>query len=227
MGHLTEQAAGEGSAPSSVYRAIIDNRQVGFAQPEPTSREMLSEAGLHPADDFALIILEPHGTRALGLDQRVDLRQPAEKKFRAFKTDRIYRFTIDERGYEWGVAIVSEPKLREIGHVPGDEELVRKLADGMEIPLAPGDKLDLGGPVTEHLRTKKKLITVFYDGGPKRIDARVYTTEQLEKKFEVPAGYLLNYVNEHGQLVTMKPEQHLHVREGMKFFSQAPGGGSA
>lgn len=226
MEHATQHAEAGSSSPSA-FRANIDDRQVDFAHPEPEGRKVLAGAGCDPADDFVLIELELHGTRSIGLDERVDLRGPHEKAFRTFKSDRIYCFTVDSRGYEWGVAVIPEPELRQIAHVSDDEVLVIEYPHGKEVVFGPDGKLDLGGPHTEHLRTKKRLITVFYDNEPKPIPAGVYTTEELKKLFEVPPGYLLNVVNEHGQLEPLKPEQRLHVREGMKFFSQAPGGGSA
>ena len=52
-------------------------------------------------------------------------------------------------------------------------------------------------------------------------------TEQLIKILGVPTGYLLNFLNAAGQLVTLKPDEMLRLRQGMKFFSQVPCGGSA
>jgi hypothetical protein len=227
MEKVAEHHPAGGHPSASGYAALIDRRQIDFAHPEPEGREILAAAGCHPADDFILVWLEDHGTRSIGLDERVDLRAPHEKAFRTFRSDRIFRFTIDARGYDWGVAVISEPELREIAHLPEDEVFVVKRPDGKEAVLEPHDKLDIATPETVHLLTRKRLITVFYDNKPKTIPAGVYTTEQLIKEFEVPAGYLLNVVNENGQLVTLKPNEHLHVREGMKFFSQAPGGGSS
>src|SRR5204863_8189282 len=93
--------------------------------------------------------------------------------------------------------------------------------------LAPGDQITLAAEGTERLRTAKRLVTVYIDGTPKKIARGVYTTEQLIAALGVQPGYLLNVVNEEGQLVTLQPDQHLRVREGMKFFSQVPCGGSS
>jgi len=227
MEQVAAHDPGAGPSPAPAYHAIIDRRQVDFAHPEPEGCQMLSAAGCHPADDFVLVWLEKHGTRSISLDEPVNLRTPHEKAFRTFKSDRVFLFTIDERGYEWGVAVIPEPELREIAHLPEDEVLVLKRPDGKDVVLGPGDSLDLNKPGTEHLHTAKRLATVFYDNKPKTIPAGVYTTEQLMKEFEVPAGYLLNVVNKDGQLELLKPNQHLRVHEGMKFYKQAPGGGSS
>ncbi len=218
-----QRAGGNGHGPA---HAVINHRPIEFTHPEPDGLQMLGAAGDHPADDFVLIALDAHGTHSIGLDQRVDLRKPGPHDFRSFKSDRIFSFTINGRGYEWGVAVIPEPELREIGHVPEDDVLVLK-RDGKDVVLGLEDKLDLGKAGTEHLHTKKRLVKVFYDTEPKEIPAGVYTTEELIKVLEVPAGYLLNVVDEHGQLVTLKPGQRIRVHEDQKFFSQVPSGGSS
>ncbi len=215
-----------GRSPTCTYAAAIDGRPIAFTNPMPAGQQMLSAAGDHPADDFILIELEAHGTRSIALDEHVDLRRSGPLDFRSFKSDRIFCFTIDGRGYEWGAAIIPEPELREIGHVPEDEVLLLK-RDGKDVVLGPEAQLDLATPGTEHLHTKKRLVTVFYDTEPKKIPAGVYTTEELIQVFGVPAGYLLNVVIDHGQLVTMKPGQRIRVHEDQKFFSQVPSGSSS
>ena len=87
--------------------------------------------------------------------------------------------------------------------------------------------LDLGQAGTEHLHTEKRLITVFFENDPREIPRGTYTTEQLKKLFGVQQGYVLEFINEEGQLTPMKPEQKVRVKEGMKFFEQVPCGGSS
>ena len=88
-----------------------------------------------------------------------------------------------------------------------------------------GHQAGVLGAADEH--EQKKLIEVFIDDAPKEIARGTYTTEQLLTLLEVKSGYLLNLLDEHGQLQPLQPGEHVHVKEGMKFYSQAPGGGSA
>lgn len=87
----------------------------------------------------------------------------------------------------------------------------------------------VGGPAagTEHLHTEKHLITVFFENEPREIRPGVYTTEQLKQLFGVQDGYVLELINEEGQLTPLKPAAKLHVKAGMKFFEQVPCGGSS
>lgn len=215
------------SASSNTYATTVGRRVVNFADPVPEGRQILSAAGFDPADEHVLIQLLRHGTRSIGLDEPVDLREEGREAFEAFRTDRVFRFTLDDRGYDWGAGAIKEPRLREIAAVPEDEVLVLELRDDGDCDLGPDDEVALTGEGTEHLRTAKRLITVTLDGVEKKIARGVYTTEQLIKILGVPAGYLLNFLNATGQLVTLKPGEPLRVRQGMKFFSQVPCGGSA
>jgi hypothetical protein len=224
---FTPSTSEPGRDPTGKFQAVIDGRAVTFADPVTLGRQLLSAAGNDPADDFVLIQLERHGTRSIGLDEPVDLRQPGREAFRTFKSDRIFRFTIDGRGYEWGAPIIREAELRELAAVPEDDALLLERQDEKDLALGPGDEINLAKAGTEHLRTAKRLITVYLDDVPKKIAPGTYTTEQLIERLGVSAGYLLNVVNERGQLETLQPGQHLHLREGMKFFSQVPCGGSS
>lgn len=81
------------------------------------------------------------------------------------------------------------------------------------------------GEAGEHAH--KKLIEVFIDDVEKEIPRGTYTTEELLTLLEVKPGYLLNLLNDKGQLEPLQPGERVHVKEGMRFYSQAPGGGSA
>ena len=146
--------------------------------------------------------------------------------FRAFKTDRIFRFTLNGHGFEWGADKIPEPELRAIGHVPDDEVLVLEL-DGVDLDLKPTDVLDLGEAGTEHLHTEKRFVTVFFENKPREIARGVNPTEQLKQLFGVQEGYVLEVINDEGQLTPLKPGAKLRVKGGMKFFEQVPCGGSS
>jgi hypothetical protein len=81
------------------------------------------------------------------------------------------------------------------------------------------------GDTDEHTHTK--LVEVYIDDVPKQIPRGTYSTEQLMKLLDVRQGYLLNLLDEKGQLKPLEPGEHVHVKDGMRFYSQAPGGGSA
>ena len=205
----------------------VNDVEVKFADPVPDGGQILGEAGFLPAADHVLIQLLRHGTRSVGLDESVDLRQKGAEAFRAFKSDRVFLFTIDGRGYEWGAAKITESELRGITAI-GDDEVFALQRDGKDIPLAAEDIVDLGDSGTEHLHTSKRLVTVYLDDDvQKRIPSGTYTTEELIGVLGVEAGYLLNVLNAEGELVPLEPGQKTVIKDGMKFFSQVPCGGSS
>jgi hypothetical protein len=173
-----------------------------------------------------LIQLLRHSSRSVGLDEKVDLGAAGTEEFRAFKSDRIFRFTLNDHGYEWGVDKIPEPELRAIAHLREDEIILLD-RDGQEIDLQPTDVLDLGAGGTEHLVTEKRLVTVFFENEPREIARGTHTTEQLKQLFGVQEGYVLEFINEEGQLTPLKPGAKLRVKAGMKFFEQVPCGGSS
>jgi hypothetical protein len=166
-------------------------------------------------------------SRSVGLDESVDLRGQGPFVFRVFESDRVFNFTLEERGYEWGVSSISEAELRDIGSVPDDKVIVLERKNNPDLELGDGDVVQLGGSGTEHLRTRKGLITVFIDGAEKEIACGTYTTEELLQLLGVEQGYVLDVVNAQGQLESLKPGQKIKVRKGMKFISHAPCGGSS
>jgi hypothetical protein len=70
------------------------------------------------------------------------------------------------------------------------------------------------------------LATVFVDNIEKHIPRGIYTTEELLVLLQVQAGYLLNLATDNG-LMPLKPQQRIRVKDGMRFFTQVPGGWSS
>ena len=204
----------------------VDDVQLQLAEPVLDGGRILDEAGFRPAEDHVLIQLLLPGTRSVGLDEEVDLRGDGSDAFRAFKSDRIFRFTIDDRGYEWGVAKITEPELRRIAVVEGDGTLVLE-RDGKAIELAADDIIELGQTGTERLRVVK-FVTVYLNGDvEKKIPSGAYKTEELIRVLGVEAGYVLDILDDKGKLEALPPGQTTQVRAGMKFFSHVPAGGSS
>lgn len=209
------------------FLATVNDAKLHFADPVPNGRQILSEAGFLPAGDHVLIQCFLHGTRSVGLDELVDLRQKGTESFWAFRTDRVFRFTINDRGYEWGTAEITEPELRRIASV-GDHEALVLEGDGENRILAGADIIELGNSGTEHLRTVKRLVTVCLDNDVEiEIVCGAYTTEELIRLLGVEDGYLLNVLDAQGRLVPLQPNQTITILAGMKCFSQVPQGGSS
>ena len=216
-----------GTGPDGRFFTTVNGATVKFSEAKPTGRQILEAApDLRPSDDYVLIQLLGYTARSIGLDEEVDLQASATETFRAFKSDRVFRFTLNGHGFDWGMAKIAEPELRAIARVPQDEAIVLH-REGEPLDLGAGDVLDLAARGTEHLHTENRLITVYYENHPREIARGVYTTEKLKDIFGVQAGYILEYINEEGRLTELKTGEKLHVKDGMKFFEQVPCGGSS
>jgi hypothetical protein len=211
----------------SRFSASINGQIVFFGDPVPDARQILNSVDYIPADECILIQIVPHGARAIGLDETVDLRGPGIDTFWAFRADRIYRFTVDERGFDWGEAKIKETTLRVIAHVNDDEVIILERREQPDQELGPEDEIHLADAGTEHLRVEKRFVIVYFKDKPFEIRRGVYTTEQLIALFPIEAGYLLNLKTEDGELVTLQPGQEIRVKNGMHFYSQVPGGGAS
>ncbi|MGX9574268.1 multiubiquitin domain-containing protein [Mesorhizobium sp. f-mel] len=208
------------------FATTVNGVVVKFAKPEPTGGRVLEKAGFDPFNDHVLILFTRRGSRSIGLDETVNLALAGTEVFRAFKSDRIFRFTLNGYGFEWGVAKVLVQELRDSGHV-GRDEIVVLERDGDEIELPHDGVINLAPGGTENLHTEKRLITVYFENDPREIPRGKYSTEQLVSLFGVQAGYILEYLNNEGQLMPLGPDGELRVKDGMKFFEQVPCGGSS
>lgn len=71
-----------------------------------------------------------------------------------------------------------------------------------------------------------ETVKVRCDGEEFVLERRPYSTEELLQAFKVASGYLLNLARGNG-LEPLQPNQRVPLKDGMEFFSQAPGGASS
>jgi hypothetical protein len=209
------------------YFYTIDGKRVETSDDIQDARKLLRKAGLDPADDYVLVELFRPGARSIGLDEDVDLAGTEEKEFRSFLTDRVFNFTIDELGYEWGAAKISEIELRDIAVVPAAKGLVLNRRDEEDLVLEEGSIVDLAAPGTEHIHTAKRLVTVFYKDTPFELKPGNYSGAQLSAIFGVPSQYQLDLVKPDGEFEEIEPTKTVKIEDGMHFVSHPPCGQSS
>lgn len=209
------------------FAVTVNDRMLQVEDRTPTARQILAAAGFNPADEHILIQDLKTGTQSVALDEIVDLGGKGRERFFAFASDRIFRFTLDGLGFEWGAPKIAEPMIRDIGRVDDGKAIVLEQVDAPDTELGPEDHLVLGERGTEHLRTVKGLVSVCIDDEIRKIPRGSYTTEQLLEVLGVEPGYLINVIDADGQLRLLEPGEKIRVREGMKFISQVPCGGSS
>ena len=145
---------------SSLFRASIADKNFTFrdleiADPVPTGRQLLEAAGLRPAEEHILVqVLEDGGLEEVRLDETVDLREPGRERFVGFRSDRSFRFVLDERRFEWGDGAISEAVLKKLARVDLETHGVWfELTDEPDRLLDAGAEVSLGGTQVERFRT--------------------------------------------------------------------------
>ena len=86
-----EEYAKLGKRPplSRGYRIKVNGEPFVLHQPQPTGREILTLAGLLPAESYTLRVkFAGEKPRKVELDERVDLRHPGIEKFKALPRDQ-------------------------------------------------------------------------------------------------------------------------------------------
>ena len=194
--------------------------------PVQQGRQLLFASGFDPVDEHALIRRVDRETRSVGLDESVDLREGSEAIFDAFRTDRTYRFTLNERGCDWGAATISELVLREIAQIGDGEVLLLEREDQPDRVLGPDDKIDLARAGTEHIRTRAAFVTIIVEATPHKWPkgekisyAQVVTLEFPDFPQHPERTYSVTYRKGEGQHHEgiLAPGDSVKVKDGMEF----------
>jgi len=208
-----------------IFVVRVNDAPVELHEPEPKGEDLLAAAGFCPPHDYTLIQLLERESRDISPHQNVRLKGNGIELFRAFPGGSVFRYDVDGNPYAWGTETISEHDLRDIAAVPAGQELEQEI-DGHWVAVSPDSEVCLNGRGVEKFRSVKRLITVFFDDEPRRIQPGSYSTEQLKELFGVQAGYELNVARD-SELVTLKAGEHIEVCEGMRFSEQVPCGQSS
>jgi hypothetical protein len=166
---------------------FLNNVRYQSADPQLTGRDILRQGGSNPATDHVLIQVQAPGTRSVGLDERVDLTEEGRESFWAFASDRIFTFTVDERGYEWGAREISEDVLRSVTGAPEDKDFVLERGDEPDRVIGDGESVNLGERGTERIRTVRATTIIIVNAEEKRVEGRRISFEALVRlAFETP-----------------------------------------
>jgi len=148
------------------YIFFVNDISHKSTDPQLTGRDLLRKAGFDPASDHVLIQVTVPGSHSVGLDEVVNLTEDRREVFQAFASDRIFAFTVDERGYEWGAQTINEAELRSVTGAPDKKTFVLERGDEPDQVIHEGDEVDLGERGTEHIRTTMAYVTIIVEAEP-------------------------------------------------------------
>ncbi len=212
------------------YRVLIgdenlDYRPTVISDPVPTGSQVLQAAGLSPVDDFLLFQLLSNGLlESISPSETTDLRHSGVEKFLAFKSDRSFRFFINNQAQDWGGQRINGRTLKKLASVDPQKNDVYLVVIGKEDELIEDlDLFDLSRPGTEHFSTVEISINVFVNTLPKVVHAHYlsyWDVVRLEYPNAVPgpnAQYTVTYSKgfEGSSPKNLVDGQLIHIKKGM------------
>ena len=186
----TANAAGRHEPPAAddTYRFAVSNETLEFrpltiTDPLPLGRQLLERAGHRPPDDYSLFAILPAGDfEDVRLDETFDLRGKGVERFVAFKSDRVFRFTLDGRSISWGVQKISGAMLYKLANVTYDQAIFLDTRGGKDRVIEPGDVVDLADAGVERFVTGPRPVPTFHifvNGRPREVAGSTVTFEQI------------------------------------------------
>lgn len=190
--------------------------------------QILAVAGARPASDFLVFqVLRDGVLELVRPDQAVDLRSAGAEKFLVFRSDRTFRFFLDERAFDWGASHISGGTIKRLAGVPGESNDVwLDAAGGTDRVIEDKEMVDLAQPGAERFVTRPISIKIKVNSRERVVDRRVLTYWEVVKLAYPEAEpselviYSIDYAsgprqNPNGSLVE---GQSVSVKEGMKFY---------
>lgn len=215
------------------YGILVGDERLEFyprvvAEPIVSGMQILEVAGAVNRDECLLYQVQPSGVLdAVRPEQSVDLRACSAEKFIVFRSDRSYRFVLNQHSLDWGVSHVSGGTLKKLADVPAithdvwlnEHERPARLVEDKEF-------VNLAETGIEHFETRAILISIIVNARKKEIDHRQLTYWEIARLAFPEAQpsdnviYSIEYAfgphqNPEGRLVE---GQTVFAREGMKFY---------
>ena len=158
-------------------------RPITIQDPVPLGRQILAAAGMDPPIEYSLFaILTTGDFEDVRLEETFDLRGKGVERFVAFRSDRIYRLTLDDHEVRWGKPTISGADLYTLANVSGDQVIFLDVRGGQDRLIEPGDTVDLTGAGVERFFTAPRPVPTFeiiVNSRPRTVTGSTVTFEQV------------------------------------------------
>ena len=165
MSHLESDDAGDAIREGRPLRQAVayrirfgldglNFRNIAVPDPVPTGRQILASAGLDPRTDYILYaILSSGDFEDVRLDETFDLRGKGAERFIAFKSDRAFKFALNDRQMAWGYPDMPGNILYELAEASPEEAVFLEVRGGEDRLIEPDDRVNLDAPGIERFIT--------------------------------------------------------------------------
>ncbi len=158
-------------------------RHIDVPDPVPTGRQILASAGLdHRADYILFAYLDTGDFEDVRLDETFDLRGKGAERFIAFKSDRDFKFKLNDRQLAWGRADMLGSVLYDLADTSPDEAVFLEVRGGEDRLIDPDERLNLDAPGIERFITAPKPDTgyvILVNSEEKTVPDKHVTFEQV------------------------------------------------
>ena len=156
-----------------------------FDDPKVLGRQLIEAADGHPVDAHVAIAILPNGDfEDIRLDESYDLRGRGAEKVLVARTDRVFKFKIDDKDLEWPRACISGFVLRKLADLPENYNLWQEIPGQQDRKIADSDVINLDAKGVERFIS---LIDQTTEGD---------TLPSFDQTFLVDHGYQFEVVQE-------------------------------
>jgi len=135
--------------PGRAFKVRVGNPNLKFKtiilnDPLPLGRQLLESVNAMPVEEHAVIAFLPNGDfEDIRLDEGYDLRGRGVEKIVVFRTDRSFKFKVDHRDLEWGMACIEGKVLKKLAKLQAGYNLFREVrGGGHDIKIEDTDIID-------------------------------------------------------------------------------------
>lgn len=138
----------------------LNFRNINVPDPVPTGRQILASAGLDHRTDYILYAyLDTGDFEDVRLDETFDLRGKGAERFIAFKSDRDFKFSLNDRQLAWGHANMLGSVLYDLADTSPDDAVFLEVRGGDDRLIEPDDRINLDASGIERFITAPKPQT--------------------------------------------------------------------
>lgn len=138
----------------------LNFRNINVPDPVPTGRQILASAGLDHRTDYILYAyLDTGDFEDVRLDETFDLRGKGAERFIAFKSDRDFKFSLNDRQLAWGNANMLGSVLYDLADTSPDDAVFLEVCGGEDLLIEPDGRINLDAPGIERFITAPKPQT--------------------------------------------------------------------
>ncbi|MFC5757802.1 multiubiquitin domain-containing protein [Rhizobium sp. GCM10022189] len=210
---------------TSRYEFSVNDHVYATSDQQLTGRDIRAAASLAPASDYVLIEIGNGTSRSVGLEEIIALRPaPLAAVFQAFRNDRSYSLTVNERGFEWGDRDISASDLRKFASIPDDHDIF--LDSDADAPIGDDDIVHLDRKGVERIVSRPKpKVRILVNTREKFVSAgRISFSELVKLAFpDIPVGPTTSFTVSYRKGPADKPEgtliegESVKVKNGMVF----------